>query len=159
VKNTDDSQFGEHVRRSHQHDMPILIPSPQSWTFRHPDFHADRRDCLENIKRKVPAQRKSVGITGQQTTATSPGPLLSSPTGVDALQAQVDRLTQSQEEMTSNFRNLEQNYQDVLSEMINFQRTMAQQDQLMQNLISYFLQVENGEWVKPSSRLLVLQQG
>ncbi|KJA17939.1 hypothetical protein HYPSUDRAFT_145772 [Hypholoma sublateritium FD-334 SS-4] len=41
VKNTDDNQFGEH-----------------SWTFRHPDFHADRRDALENIKRKVPAQRK-----------------------------------------------------------------------------------------------------
>ncbi|KAG5350775.1 hypothetical protein C0989_009327 [Termitomyces sp. Mn162] len=30
----------------------------QSWTFRHPDFHADRRDALGNIKRKVPAQRK-----------------------------------------------------------------------------------------------------
>ncbi|KAF8177200.1 winged helix DNA-binding domain-containing protein, partial [Pholiota molesta] len=41
VKNTDDNQFGEH-----------------SWTFRHPDFHADRRDALENIKRKVPAARK-----------------------------------------------------------------------------------------------------
>ncbi|KAG5350616.1 hypothetical protein C0989_010169 [Termitomyces sp. Mn162] len=42
VKNTDDlMQFGE-----------------QSWTFRHPDFHADRREALENIKRKVPAQRK-----------------------------------------------------------------------------------------------------
>ncbi|PPQ68080.1 hypothetical protein CVT24_002944 [Panaeolus cyanescens] len=42
VKNTDDNQFGEH-----------------SWTFRHPDFHAHRRDALENIKRKVPAARKS----------------------------------------------------------------------------------------------------
>ncbi|KAG5637640.1 hypothetical protein H0H81_003865 [Sphagnurus paluster] len=55
VKNTDDVvQYGE-----------------QSWTFRHPDFHADRRDALENIKRKVPAQRKQ-----QQTTlpsASAPG--------------------------------------------------------------------------------------
>ncbi|KAG2080482.1 winged helix DNA-binding domain-containing protein [Suillus cothurnatus] len=42
VKTSDDAQFGEH-----------------SWTFRHPDFHADRRDALENIKRKVPAARKS----------------------------------------------------------------------------------------------------
>jgi osomolarity two-component system response regulator SKN7 len=42
VKTSDDAQFGEH-----------------SWTFRHPDFHADQRDALENIKRKVPAARKS----------------------------------------------------------------------------------------------------
>ncbi|KAI6139475.1 HSF-type DNA-binding-domain-containing protein, partial [Pisolithus tinctorius] len=42
VKNTDGTQFGEH-----------------SWTFRHPDFHADRREALENMKRKVPAARVS----------------------------------------------------------------------------------------------------
>ncbi|KAG6830555.1 hypothetical protein H0H87_007663 [Tephrocybe sp. NHM501043] len=56
VKNTDDvMQFGE-----------------QSWTFRHPDFHADRREALENIKRKVPAQRKL------QQAAAAATPLISS---------------------------------------------------------------------------------
>jgi osomolarity two-component system response regulator SKN7 len=57
----------------------------------------------------------------------------------------VDRLIQSQEDMAAHVRSLERNYQDVLVEMVNFQRNMAQQDSLMQNLISYFLQVENGE--------------
>ncbi|KAG6911421.1 hypothetical protein DXG01_016518 [Tephrocybe rancida] len=58
VKNTDDAmQFGE-----------------QSWTFRHPDFHADRREALENIKRKVPAQRK------QQQAAAAAAPLTASST-------------------------------------------------------------------------------
>ncbi|KAF5323791.1 hypothetical protein D9619_012941 [Psilocybe cf. subviscida] len=54
VKNTDDNQFGEH-----------------SWTFRHPDFHADRRDALENIKRKVPAQRKAAAAKQTATTNTT----------------------------------------------------------------------------------------
>ncbi|TFK18869.1 hypothetical protein FA15DRAFT_234557 [Coprinopsis marcescibilis] len=54
VKNTDDNQFGE-----------------QSWTFRHPDFHADRRDALENIKRKVPAQRKNTQQQQQQQAAAA----------------------------------------------------------------------------------------
>ncbi|KAF8803163.1 hypothetical protein BYT27DRAFT_7196034 [Phlegmacium glaucopus] len=54
VKNTDDNLFGEH-----------------SWTFRHPDFHADRREALENIKRKVPAQRKNVNIPNSTTTSLS----------------------------------------------------------------------------------------
>lgn len=50
--------------------------------------------------------------------------------------------------MTAHIRNLERNYQEVLSEMVNFQRNMAQQDGLMQNLIQYFLQVENGKWAQ-----------
>ncbi|KAJ7118878.1 HSF-type DNA-binding-domain-containing protein [Mycena epipterygia] len=159
VKNSDDNQFGEH-----------------SWTFRHPDFHADRRDALENIKRKVPAQRKST------TSSTAPLPMPLTPSSsaypppsaypqsaasssftpgsyqadsqnakIDALQAQLSSL-QSQltslgaahDDVLSHVRNLERNYQDVLVEMVGFQRGMAQQDGLMQNLIQYFLRENNG---------------
>ncbi|OBZ69122.1 Transcription factor prr1 [Grifola frondosa] len=106
VKNTDDNQFGEH-----------------SWTFRHPDFHADRRDALENIKRKVPAARKPSGNT---RGGNSPSP--SSSASIEALQSQIDRMTRDQDEMAAHIRNLETNYQNVLGEMVNFQRNMAQQD-------------------------------
>ncbi|KAI0085878.1 winged helix DNA-binding domain-containing protein [Irpex rosettiformis] len=121
VKNTDDNTFGEH-----------------SWTFRHPDFHADRRDALENIKRKVPAARKSTSHHGGRNSSPSP-----SSSTVEALQNQIERMARAQDEMTAHIRNLEVNYQNVLNEMVCFQRNMAQQDGLMQNLISYFLQLEN----------------
>lgn len=88
MKNTDDNQFGEHVRLSFYFISPLLlynsIPSSQSSIFRHPDFHAGRRDALENIKRKVPAQRKTTlaaaalaAAAAQQTTGgtTSSGSL------------------------------------------------------------------------------------
>ncbi|KAK7694095.1 hypothetical protein QCA50_003671 [Cerrena zonata] len=130
VKNTDDNQYGEH-----------------SWTFKHPDFHADRRDALENIKRKVPAARKSTGgpsaAAAAARGANSPSPSASN-ANVEAIQAQMDRMQRTQDEMAVHIRNLESNYQNVLSEMVNFQRNMAQQDGLMQNLIQYFLQLENG---------------
>ncbi|KAG6900745.1 hypothetical protein C0995_003299 [Termitomyces sp. Mi166 len=62
VKNTDDlMQFGE-----------------QSWTFRHPDFHADRREALENIKRKVPAQRKQQQAAAAAAAAAVAVPHISS---------------------------------------------------------------------------------
>lgn len=141
MKNTDDNQYGEHVglfsRRSVCSSDPLSFS--QSWTFRHPDFHADRRDALENIKRKVPAQRKSTH-NNRSLSTTPPG----TSTSVDGLQHQVDRLTQSQDDMSAHLRNLERSYQDVLVEMVNFQRNMAQQDNLMQNLIQYFLNSENG---------------
>jgi hypothetical protein len=45
----------------------------------------------------------------------------------------------------SRLRSVESNYQNVLSELVNFQRNMAQQDGVMQNLIQYFLNIENGK--------------
>jgi len=201
VKNTDDNAFGEH-----------------SWTFRHPDFHADRRDALENIKRKVPAARKSVGGGGATRASPSPGAsadlnalsssMLNTQNQVQMLQQQLsntssslstttnqlqnttstlnalqstvstlsstvsslttqvaqitrlheerlsrmqDEFVRAQEEMASHIRNLENNYQNVLNEMVLFQRNMAQQDGLMQNLIQYFLQVENGGFTPSTS--------
>ncbi|KAJ7063612.1 HSF-type DNA-binding-domain-containing protein [Mycena amicta] len=153
VKNTDDNQFGEH-----------------SWTFRHPDFRADRRDALENIKRKVPAQRKSTNSAASQvplpsTSSYTPSAgypqsaASSSFSGnpyeqsskfdamqaqVSSLQAQLSSLSAAHEEVLSHVRNLERSYQDVLVEMVGFQRGMSQQDGLMQNLIQYFLRENNG---------------
>ena len=67
------------------------------------------------------------------------------PPHIQNLQTQVERLTQSQNEMQNHIQNLEQNYHDVLVEMVGFQRTMAQQDGLMQNLIQYLLQEEQDD--------------
>jgi osomolarity two-component system response regulator SKN7 len=181
VKNTDDNQFGEHVR-----PVPPLPLSKryslfnnQSWTFRHPDFHAERRDTLENIKRKVPTQRKPTtastpapNTTNTTTASTSHSPTSPTTTSLPnlppssqtqqtqtqqtlaqaqaqqtlALQSQIDTLKHTLSTQASHILSLERNYQDVLVEMVQFQRNMAQQDGLMQNLIQYFLGVENGEF-------------
>jgi len=135
VKNNEENTYGDH-----------------SWTFRHPDFQADRRDALENIKRKVPAQRKpsatknsSAAASGNTPASPASAPSPSDTAGVQAMQSQIDRLSRTVEEMSQHIRGLERNYQNVLGEMVNFQRNMAQQDGLMQNLIQYFLQIENGK--------------
>ena len=138
VKNNEENTFGDH-----------------SWTFRHPDFRADRRDALENIKRKVPSQRKTPAskAPANHNSTTSGVPVLSVPASppsppdssvIQALQSQIDRLTRAQDDMSAHIRSLERNYNSVLGEMVNFQRNIAQQDGLMQNLIQYFLQLENG---------------
>ena len=189
VKNTDDNQFGEHVR----HPFFSLLITPaymrlprQSWTFRHPDFHADRRDALENIKRKVPAQRKytpsgsgsaaASGSVPSSSSAPYPPPQSGgasypypssgypassaqgssgslhtvgggarrspSPTHTH-LTSEIQRLKDEGDDLRGRIRNLERNYENVLVELVGFQRGMAQQDGLMQSLIGWFL--EGGE--------------
>lgn len=159
----------------------------QSWTFKHPDFRADDRDALENIKRKVPAARKSKGgpaqapaqpttpgnASGQpKTEAPSPTPGDSPAAAVDppreseairmlmsqietlrasqettrrAHEEQIEGLRRTAEDMSAHIRNLETNYQNVLGEIVHFQRNMANQDGLMQNLIGYFIGMENSQ--------------
>ncbi|KAJ7491143.1 HSF-type DNA-binding-domain-containing protein [Mycena latifolia] len=127
VKNSDDNQFGEH-----------------SWTFRHPDFHADRRDALENIKRKVPAQRKSTSSAAPYQVDSQNARIDALQSQLSSLQAQLTSLGAAHDDVLSHVRNLERSYQEVLVEMVGFQRGMAQQDGLMQNLIQYFLRENNG---------------
>ncbi|KAG8686768.1 kinase-regulated stress-responsive transcription factor skn7, partial [Ceratobasidium sp. 395] len=190
------SNFASFVRQLNKYDFHKLKNAEaeaggmgygdQSWTFKHPDFRADDRDALENIKRKVPAARKSkagtipvptpatpVQLNGTKTEAASPAPdVAASPSGsgsdptresdtirmlmaqVEAMRAsqeatrraheeQIEGLRRTAEDMSAHIRNLETNYQNVLGEIVHFQRNMANQDNLMQNLIGYFIGMEN----------------
>ena len=51
------------------------------------------------------------------------------------MQAQLERMAHQQEEMTAHIRSLETEYETVLGEMVSFQKTLAQQDELMRNMV------------------------
>jgi osomolarity two-component system response regulator SKN7 len=114
VKNTDDPQFGEHVRISSFH-LNHPPNQQQSWTFRHPDFHADRRSALENIKRKVPAQRRSHPTT--TSSASLPrerSPSTPSPASYHT-SAQLPPPTTNQDDQFTSFQNQLTSLQNQLS--------------------------------------------
>ncbi|GAA5971677.1 hypothetical protein JCM11641_000683 [Rhodosporidiobolus odoratus] len=140
VKNNDgegSSQYGENT-----------------WEFRHPNFRADMKDNLENIKRKAPSSKKTTNATtsanrmratGMDANGAAVDPL--APAAVNtgdfnALAAQLDNLARTQAAMQQHMTNLSQDYQAVIGEMMNFQRNMVAQDQLMQNLIQYLVNLE-----------------
>ncbi|KAG2063109.1 winged helix DNA-binding domain-containing protein [Suillus decipiens] len=130
VKTSDDAKFDEH-----------------SWTFRHPDFHANRRDALENIKRKVPAARKSLISSsngslsgGRGASSGSPVPDETNATELAAVQSHIGVLQDSYQSLFSaegRIGVLERQYGDMLVEMVNFRKKMVQRDGLMQRLIQY----------------------
>jgi hypothetical protein len=62
-----------------------------------------------------------------------------------AHEEQIEGLRRTAEDMSAHIRNLETNYQNVLGEIVHFQRNMASQDNLVQNLIGYFIGMENSE--------------
>lgn len=147
IKNSDDDPFGEHVRalkfiyvtwRLFAYSLSFF----QSWTFRHPHFRQNRKESLEKIKRKGPVARKSTSSTGHRV---SDSPTPHTVATIEALQATIETMARTQEEMALHIRHLETNYRNVLNEMVDFQRNQARQDGLLQNLIQIVLQPENND--------------
>lgn len=63
----------------------------------------------------------------------------------NGFQGQLDGLVRSQQAMQQHMSNLSADYQAVIGEMMNFQRNMVAQDQLMQNIIQYLVNLEAGK--------------
>ncbi|KAK4058571.1 kinase-regulated stress-responsive transcription factor skn7 [Microbotryomycetes sp. JL221] len=146
------SNFSSFVRQLNKYDFhkvkaPDDRPSPygeHSWEFTHPEFRADMQTSLENIKRKSTTNKKSTNTTNTRRTTDSidPGPTTGDFT---SLQNQLDQLHHQQSQMNGHMNQIQQDYQVVINEMLNFQRNLVAQDQLMQNLIQYLINLEAGQ--------------
>lgn len=154
------SNFASFVRQLNKYDFhKVKNPEDGSgpvgehvWEFQHPDFVRGREDLLENVKRKIPAKKKPSAKAGLLDADRDDSPSMPLP-GVDAqdlklgeshadLRAQVAHLTSVQDQMQNHILALTKQYQGVIGEMLTFQRNMVQQDQLMQNLIQYLMNLE-----------------
>ncbi|KAJ7482254.1 HSF-type DNA-binding-domain-containing protein [Mycena galericulata] len=135
------SNFASFVRQLNKYGFRKVKNTEDSgedtWTFQHPYFHADHRDALDKIKRKVPGQRKI--YLPDSTTSGSPE---SPNTQVDSLkselasmQMQLVSLGTVAADALSQVRTLEHSYQEMLGEMAGFQTWIAQQDKLLAKLV------------------------
>ncbi|TKY85345.1 hypothetical protein EX895_005507 [Sporisorium graminicola] len=176
------SNFASFVRQLNKYDFhKVKNPEDGSgtvgehvWEFQHPDFVRGREDLLENVKRKIPAKKKPNLKGGLLDADRDESPSAPLPT-VDVhdrpgesyadLKAQVAHLTVVQDQMQNHVLALTKQYQGVIGEMLTFQRNMVQQDQLMQNLIQYLMNLEQDRRVdtslvdQPSASAFLSQSG
>ncbi|RIA95968.1 HSF-type DNA-binding-domain-containing protein [Glomus cerebriforme] len=136
------SNFASFVRQLNKYDFHKIRNSDdsnspygeQAWEFHHPKFQCDKRDQLDNIKRKTPANQKKIA-----SIAVNDG---SNMTHLTELQSQVNNLTKLQTNMNEHLHALSKNYHSVVQDLLNFQKNMVAQDQLMQNLVQYLVNLE-----------------
>lgn len=112
-----------------------------SWTFRYPYLLTEQRDTLQDIKRKVP-NRSYPQIHHHQprqpATTTTAHQLFVFPHSFvtiyyTALSAD-RRVDEGAGGDDGAYEEFGKQLQEVFNEMVKFQRNMAQQDQLMQNI-------------------------
>jgi osomolarity two-component system response regulator SKN7 len=69
-------------------------------------------------------------------------------THLTELQSQVNNLTKLQTNMNEHLHALSKNYHTVVQDLLNFQRNMVAQDQLMQNLVQSLVNLEAGRYIR-----------
>ncbi|KAJ7459624.1 HSF-type DNA-binding-domain-containing protein [Mycena galericulata] len=129
------SNYASFVRQLNKYGFRKIkhIDDPENtWTFQHPDFHADHRYALDNIRRKVPVQRKSPS----SESGTSPNAQVEFlQAEVTSLQTQLVSLGTGLREAVSHIQVLEHSHQTSLDDLVALQHVMAQQEKLVARLI------------------------
>lgn len=155
------SNFASFVRQLNKYDFHKVKnpgeqssqPADQVWEFKHPDFVRGREDLLENVRRKLPSGKKKADDDreGSPTMPNASDAATRGAQGYQKLKEEIADLTSSRDQMASHIAKLTKQYQGVIGEMLTFQRNMVQQDQLMQNLIQYLMNLEQDRKVEGST--------
>ncbi|TCD71573.1 hypothetical protein EIP91_007320 [Steccherinum ochraceum] len=129
VRNMDDNPFGEHLD----------IQTPR---FPRQRPHLPREHQAQSAHARRASPPRSYGGHESHSPYSTGA---SHQAQITTLQNEITRLESVQDDMALHIRHLEKNYQNVLNEMVDFQRTMARQDELMKGLIEYFLTPGGGD--------------
>lgn len=127
------NKYDFHKVRHNEENGEAPDKRAQAWEFRHPEFRADRKDNLDNIRRKAPAPRKAapadepfppsqqVALLNDQLVAT---------------QHQVQALQEANYEITNTNKAL-------VAEVLGLTRMMKTQYQITSELVSHLYNVED----------------
>lgn len=118
------------------HTPPALIGEAlsqlQAWEFKHPEFKANNRDSLDNIRRKAPAPRKSAQYSDEQMPIQQ----------VDLLNQQLVAQQQQLEALSQRYADLQLNHQMMLQQLMGVQKTVVNHEHVMQQVMTFLHSVD-----------------
>ncbi|KAJ8121256.1 hypothetical protein ONZ43_g2250 [Nemania bipapillata] len=136
------SNFASFVRQLNKYDFHKVRHNEENgqspygssaWEFKHPEFRADRKDNLDNIRRKAPAPRKAQNAEEQFSVQNQQVVVLSET--VAATQQQVQQLQESYYEiMNAN--------KIFVDEILHLQKVVKAQHQVNNELINHLSKME-----------------
>jgi osomolarity two-component system response regulator SKN7 len=110
----------------------VLTPNNKAWEFKHPEFRADRKDNLDNIRRKAPAPRK----TAQQEDAFSAS---------QQIMVLNDSLTATQRDLQTlreQYSELEKTNKMLVTEVLSLQKLVHAQSRASTELLNHLTNLE-----------------
>ncbi|KAF1985380.1 hypothetical protein K402DRAFT_413249 [Aulographum hederae CBS 113979] len=136
------SNFASFVRQLNKYDFHKVRHNNEengqspygsgAWEFKHPDFKANNKDALDNIRRKAPAPRKP-----------NPGPDDMMPVQqMDMFNSQLVATQQQLQALQDRYAELSIHHSMLLQELIGVQKTVVNHEHVMQSVMSFLHSVD-----------------
>lgn len=121
------NKYDFHKVRQNNEDGQQSQYGPNAWEFKHPEFKANSKDTLDNIRRKAPAPRKQgqaadVDVSIQQ---------------VDLMNQQMVAQAQQISMLEASNHELRVNHQTMVQELLRLHRTVLGHEKVMQDVMKY----------------------
>ena len=136
------SNFASFVRQLNKYDFHKVRQNneeggtsqygPNAWEFRHPEFKANNKDSLDNIRRKAPAPRKVSTLNEEQIPIQQ----------IDLMNQQIVAQAQQIEQLVQSNNQLQINHQMVVQELLRIQKTVINHDRVMQDVMTFLHSVD-----------------
>lgn len=104
----------------------------QAWEFKHPEFRANSKDSLDNIRRKAPAPRKQTQ-SNEESVPTQQ---------IDLLNQQIVAQQQQIQHLSDRYAQLTVDHQLMLQEVMRVQKTVLNHENVIQQVMTYLLSVD-----------------
>ena len=126
------NKYDFHKVRQNNEEGATSIYGPNAWEFRHPEFKANNKDSLDNIRRKAPAPRKP----SQMNEETLPIHQM------DLMNQQLMAQAQQLDQLASRYTELTVNHQMVLQEVLRVQKTVLNHEHVIQDVMTFLHSVD-----------------
>ena len=129
------NKYDFHKVRQNNDDAAASTTSaygPNAWEFKHPEFRANSKDTLDNIRRKAPAPRKPSSMNEEQIPIQQ----------IDLMNQQIVAQAQQIESLAQSNNQLQMNHQMVVQELLRLQKTVINHDRVMQDVMTFLHSVD-----------------
>ncbi|KAK5087242.1 kinase-regulated stress-responsive transcription factor skn7 [Exophiala xenobiotica] len=126
------NKYDFHKVRQNNEDGQQSQYGPNAWEFKHPEFKANSKDTLDNIRRKAPAPRKQ----GQAQDGDLPIQQ------IDLMNQQMVAQAQQIQLLEASNHELRANHQTMVQELVRLHRTVLNHDKVMQDVMKYLNSVD-----------------
>ncbi|PNS21688.1 Transcription factor prr1 [Sphaceloma murrayae] len=136
------SNFASFVRQLNKYDFHKVRHNNEdnnsspygagAWEFKHPDFRANNKDALDNIRRKAPAPRKPNAM-GEDILPTQQ---------MDMFNTQVVATQQQLQQLQERYNELSMHHSLLLQELIGVQKTVVNHEHVMQYVMNFLQSID-----------------
>ncbi|KAF2807834.1 response regulator [Mytilinidion resinicola] len=137
------SNFASFVRQLNKYDFHKVRHNNEengtspygtgAWEFKHPDFKANNKDAIDNIRRKAPAPRK-INQTNEDVMI---------PTAqMDLVNTQLVATQQQLQSITERYNELSIHHSMLLQEVIGLQKTLVNHEHVLSNVMNFLHTVD-----------------